>query len=194
MYFLEGARPPGHDTVARFRSLHFVPVARNILAQMTNILADNAEVSFRNIFIEGTKLEAVANKHTFVWKKDVTKNQQKLMEKIPALFQETEKLLGIKIVYGNLIKQHHLKKICEKFEKNQAEEGILFVHGIDKRKSEIFNRSFSNYMHDFNSANCFLSRFKTIKSQHWLDFLFNKQVILLNDIVQILYFPECYFI
>ncbi len=85
MYLLEGTHAPDHATIARFRSLHFAPVAKNILAQMTHFLADNAEVSFENIFIDGTKLEAASNKYTFVWKKAVTKNQQKLMDKIPAL-------------------------------------------------------------------------------------------------------------
>lgn len=135
MYLLEGAHPPDHATIARFRSLHFAPVAKNILAQMTHILADNAEVSFKNIFIDGTKLEAAANKYTFVWKKSVTKNQQKLMDKIPALFQEIEELFGIKFIYANLIKQHHLKKLWKKLKKLQTEEGITFVHGIGKRKS-----------------------------------------------------------
>jgi transposase len=135
MYLLEGAHPPDHATIARFRSLHFAPVAKNILAQMTHILADNAEISFKNIFIDGTKLEAAANKYTFVWKKAVTKNQQKLMDKIPTLFQEVEELFGIKLVYGNLIKQHHLKKLWKKLKKLQTEEGITFVHGIGKRKS-----------------------------------------------------------
>lgn len=135
MYLLEGTHAPDHATIARFRSLHFAPVAKNILAQMTHILADNAEVSFENIFIDGTKLEAAANKYTFVWKKAITKNQQKLMDKIPMFFQEIENLFGIKIIYGNLIKQHHLKKLWKKMKKVQADEGILFVHGIGKRKS-----------------------------------------------------------
>lgn len=57
------------------------------------------------------------------------------MDKIPALFQEAEEIFGIKVVYGNLIKQHHLKKLWKKMKKLQAEKGILFVHGIGKRKS-----------------------------------------------------------
>lgn len=134
MYLLEGAHAPDHATIARFRRLHFAPFAKNILAQLTHILAANSEISFRNIFIDGTKLEAAANKYTFVWKKSVTKNQQKLMDKIPALFQEVEEFFGIKVVYGNLIRQYHLKKLWKKMKKLQAEEGILFVHGIGKKK------------------------------------------------------------
>ena len=95
---------------------------------MTRILVDNAEVSFENIFIDGTKLEATANKYTFVWKKAVTKNQQKLVDKIPALFQEVEELFDIKIVYANLIKQHHLKKLWKKLKKfKQKKAYFLFM-------------------------------------------------------------------
>lgn len=137
MYLLEGAQPPDHATIARFRSLHFAPVAEDILAQMTHILADNAELSLQNIFIDGTKIESVANKYTFVWKKAVTKNQKKLMDKIPELFQEVEALFDIKIVYENRIKLYHLKKLRKKLKKIQKEENITFVHGIGKRKSSL---------------------------------------------------------
>ena len=39
------------------------------------------EVSGETVFIDGTKIEASANKYTFVWKKAVTKNQGKLLDK-----------------------------------------------------------------------------------------------------------------
>ena len=134
MYLLEDSPAPDHATIARFRSLHFAPFAKHILAQLTQLLADIGEISFKNIFIDGTKLEAVANKYTFVWKKAVTKNMKKLMDKIPTLFLKAEELFGIKIVYGNLIRQYHLKKLRKKLKKLQQDENIIFVHGIGKRK------------------------------------------------------------
>ena len=44
---------------------------------MIEILHDVGE----NIFIDGTKIESCANQYTFVWKKAVTKNLAKLLEK-----------------------------------------------------------------------------------------------------------------
>ncbi len=85
------------------------------------------------------------------------------MDKIPALFHEVEQLFDIKIVYGNLIKQHHLKKL----KKLQAEEGITFVQGIGKRKSllqkkveqldEYINRlkKYNQYLHIAGERNSF---------------------------------------
>lgn len=135
MYLLEGTHAPDHATIARFRSLHFAPFANDILAQMTHILADSNEISLKNIFVDGSKFEAAANKYTFVWKKAVTKNLKKLMDKIFLLFQEVEACFDIKIVYDNVIKQYHLKKLRKKLKRLQREEGIVFVHGIGKRKS-----------------------------------------------------------
>ena len=78
MFLLEGHSAPDHATLARFRSIHFAPCSKRILAEVSNILFDLGEISGETIFIDGTKIEANANKYTFVWKKAVTKNQAKL--------------------------------------------------------------------------------------------------------------------
>ena len=135
MYLLEGAPAPDYSTIARFRSLHFAPVAEKILKQMTNLLADNGELSLENLFIDGTKIEAATNKYTFVWKKTVTKNEKKLMDKIPAFILQAEKDFGIKILYKSKIKIYHLKKLRKKLKKIQKEDGIVLVHGCGKRKT-----------------------------------------------------------
>ena len=135
MYLLEGAAAPDHSTIARFRSVHFAQVSEKIVAEMTNFLAENGELSLENLFIDGTKLEAVANKYTFVWKKSVMKNQKKLMDKIPEFILKAEEDFDIRILYKNEVKIYHLKKLYKKLKKIQKEENIVFVHGIGKRKS-----------------------------------------------------------
>lgn len=72
MFLLEGSPTPDHATFARFRSIHFAPCSKRILAEMSNALFDMGEISGETIFIDGTKIEASANKYTFVWKKAVT--------------------------------------------------------------------------------------------------------------------------
>ena len=57
--------------------LHFAPCANEIIAEITNFLFEIGEISGETIFIDGTKIEANANKYTFVWKKAVTKNMSK---------------------------------------------------------------------------------------------------------------------
>ena len=100
MFLLEGHPAPDHATLARFRSIHFAPCSKRILAEVSNILFDLGEISGETIFIDGTKIEANANKYTFVWKKAVTKNQAKLLIKLADFVAECEQLYDIKIVYG----------------------------------------------------------------------------------------------
>ena len=95
MFLLEGASPPDHSTFARFRSLHFAPCAKRLLSEVTKFLYKIGEISGNSIFIDGTKIEACANKYTFVWKKAVTKNLSKLLIKIADLVKECEELYGI---------------------------------------------------------------------------------------------------
>ena len=137
MYLLEGKPAPDHATIARFISLHFSQCSKSTLAEVTDILFQLGEISGKSIFIDGTKIESVANKYTFVWKKAVTKNQTKLFEKISDLVHECETLYGIKIVHHNKISLHTLKRMRKKLYKIKNEEQIVFVHGIGKRKTPV---------------------------------------------------------
>jgi len=135
MFLLEGSTAPDHATIARFRSIHFAQCAESMLAQMTNFLYDIGEVSGEAIFIDGTKIEACANKYTFVWKKAVTKNMEKLLIKIADLVKECEELYDIKVVYRNTVQMKHVKKLRKKLYALKKSEEIEFVHGCGKRKS-----------------------------------------------------------
>ena len=137
MFLLEGHSAPDHATLARFRSIHFAPCSKRILAEVSNLLFDLGEISGETIFIDGTKIEANANKYTFVWKKAVTKNQAKLLIKLADFVAECEQLYDIKIVYGDTVKIKHLKKLRKKLYALKEKECITFVHGIGKRKTPL---------------------------------------------------------
>ena len=137
MFLLEGAPVPDHATFARFRSIHFAPCSKRILAEMSNALFDLGEISGETIFIDGTKIEAAANKYTFVWKKAVTKNQTKLLIKLADFVAECEQLYDLKIVYGDTVKMKHVKKLRKKLYAIKQAENVVFVHGIGKRKTPL---------------------------------------------------------
>ena len=110
MFLLEGHSAPDHATLARFRSIHFAPCSKRILAEVSNI-------------------EANANKYTFVWKKAVTKNQAKLLIKLADFVAECEQLYDIKIVYGNVVKIKHLKRLRKKlYALKNAEHNLKFKY------------------------------------------------------------------
>jgi transposase len=135
MYLLEGAPAPDHSTLARFISLHLSQCSKSVMSQVGTILLDLGEISGENIFIDGTKIESVANKYTFVWKKAVTKNMAKLAEKICMFCAECEELYDFKVVYKDQISLRALKRLRKKLYKIKKDEAIEFVHGIGKRKT-----------------------------------------------------------
>ena len=137
MYLLEGSTAPDHATFARFRTLHFAPCAAAIMAEMTNFLHEIGEISGEAIFIDGTKIEACANKYTFVWKKAVSKNLGKLLDKLACFVAECEESYGLRIIYHNQVKMKHVKKLRKKLYALKESEGIVFVHGTGKRKSPL---------------------------------------------------------
>ena len=110
MYLLEGRSAPDHATIARCGN---------------------------EIFIDGAKIEANANKYTFVWKKSVTKNQARLLEKIALLVQECVKTYDLKEIWHGEVKEKHLGKILKKLYRIKDEEGIEFVHGAGHRKTQL---------------------------------------------------------
>ena len=137
MYLLEGRSAPDHATIARFRSIHFAEVAEKYLAMIVSYLMGLGEISGKEIFIDGTKIEANANKYTFVWKKSVTKNQAKLLDKMALLVQECVETYGLRKIWHGQVKEKHLEKVIRQLYRIKEEEGIEFVHGSGKRKTQL---------------------------------------------------------
>ena len=137
MYLLEGKPAPDHATFARFISLHFAQCSKKTLAEVSKLLYSLGEISGKSIFIDGTKIESVANKYTFVWKKAVTKNQAKLFDKILVLVEECENLYDFRIAYNGKVSLHTLKRLRKKLCRIRQEEGIAFAHGTGRRKTRL---------------------------------------------------------
>ena len=137
MYLLEGKPAPDHATFARFISLHFAQCSKKTLAEVSKLLYSLGEISGKSIFIDGTKIESVANKYTFVWKKAITKNQAKLFDKILVLVEECENLYGFRIAYNGKVSLHTLKRLRKKLCRIRQEKWIVFVHGTGRRKTHL---------------------------------------------------------
>ena len=82
MWLLGGQKAPDHSTIARFRSGILMEACEDLFYQLIKKLREKGEVSGETVFIDGTKIEASANKYTFVWKKSVGKWEEKMYAKI----------------------------------------------------------------------------------------------------------------
>ena len=73
--WLSGMKMVDHNTIARFRSQRLQDAFKDIFRQVVLLLADEGLVSLKEMYTDGTKIEAQAGKYTFVWKK-IYRNQQ----------------------------------------------------------------------------------------------------------------------
>ena len=69
---------PDFNTINLFRKNRLADVMDDIFTQVVQMLVDAKFVSLEVQYIDGTKIEANANKYTFVWKKATKTNQDKL--------------------------------------------------------------------------------------------------------------------
>ncbi len=74
MWLLNGEPAPSDSTITRFQRGHLAEAIEGLFYQFVNKLHEIGEIKFKNLFVDGTKTEAYANKYTFVWKSVVEKN------------------------------------------------------------------------------------------------------------------------
>ena len=124
IWLLQGEKVPDYSSFARFRSGKAKEAVEDLFYQFVRKLAELEETEYEEVFIDGTKIESMANRYTFVWKSGVEKNLAKLKEKAKTVFNE----YGGK---GSLTRKK-LRELADK----QVPEGAEFVQGKGKRKSE----------------------------------------------------------
>ena len=89
MMWLAQGYEPSYRTINRFR-VHpdMKDLIRECFVQFRVQLIEEKLIDQEAIFIDGTKIEANANKFTFVWKKSVEKHHNNLVEKSNQLYNE----------------------------------------------------------------------------------------------------------
>lgn len=92
-WLLQGYKIVDHSNIALFIKDYLNDCLEDLFYQLVHILRDIHEINFENLFVDSTKIEANANKYTFVWKKVVHKNEAKMHLKIAKLFKQTEDFL-----------------------------------------------------------------------------------------------------
>lgn len=82
MWILQNEPVPDHSTIARFQNERLTGVMEDLFYQLTEKLYQMGELTYKNMFVDGTKIEANANRYTFVWSKAVAKQLEKLEVRI----------------------------------------------------------------------------------------------------------------
>jgi transposase len=92
LMWLSGMQRPDHHTLNRFRSEPLRYTLKTIFVQVVNLLADQGLVSLKEVFVDGTKLEANANKYTFVWGNAIKTNKIKMKQQLDELWRYAKRV------------------------------------------------------------------------------------------------------
>jgi transposase len=90
--WLSGGNRPDFRTINRFRGERLAETIQEIFAKLVLYLASRGYIELSHYFTDGTKIEANANKYSYVWKKSTSRYQQGVIEKVKELFKEIDQL------------------------------------------------------------------------------------------------------
>ena len=132
MYILHGKPAPDHNRFWSFIKHRLQgEVAEHLFYQLVDYLLEIGEISLANVFVDGTKIEANANRYSFVWKKSTNKYEARLDEKTEAFRKE---LIGR---YFNLPNESTSEQCMQYLEATANAQNLTFVHGRGKRKTQL---------------------------------------------------------
>lgn len=137
MYLLEGQAPPSVSTLCRFRRNVLPLYGEDLLVQLVHELERQDVLSLDSVFIDGTKIEANANRYTFVWRKSTQRNWKKLQEKMRRELPDILRENRIRYTLPKEISVRTLHNIRKKLDSRKEEQHLEFVHGSGKRKSPL---------------------------------------------------------
>lgn len=90
--WLSGNQRPNFRTINNFRSGRLKKTIDKIFVSMLHYLKENNYIKLENYFVDGTKINANANKYTYVWKANSLRYKESVIKKINELLDEIDRL------------------------------------------------------------------------------------------------------
>jgi transposase len=90
--WLSAMSTPDHNTINRFRGERLKEVLRTLFTQVVELLAAEGLLSIKELYTDGTRIEANANRYTFVWGNAIKSNKEKIKKQLEELWQYAQKV------------------------------------------------------------------------------------------------------
>lgn len=90
--WLAGMSKPDHNTINRFRSDRLRDVLKTVFSQVVMLLTESGHVDLKEVYTDGTKIEANANKYTFVWGNTIKTNKARIARQLEELWAYTQQV------------------------------------------------------------------------------------------------------
>ena len=95
--WLSGMNQPDHNTINRFRSERLKEVLRQVFTQVVLLLAAEGLLNIKELYTDGTKLEANANRYTFVWGKAIKTSKERIQKQLEELWQYAQNIAAAEL-------------------------------------------------------------------------------------------------
>ncbi|MEI8096431.1 MAG: IS1182 family transposase [Spirochaetales bacterium] len=92
MRWLAGAQTPDFRTLNTFRSSKLAPVIEEVFVSSVRLLEAKGYVTLKTYFVDGTKIEANANKYSFVWGNAVDTFDNKMDQQLRAYVKAAQEI------------------------------------------------------------------------------------------------------
>ena len=139
MYLLDEMKVPTFATFGNFIRNELTTNIEDIFNDINSYIFDKEKVDLNHTYIDGTKIEANANKYTWVWKKSCTRNRLKVFSYVSELIDEMNSQVlnnyGLKIETRDEYAIEYLEEILDKYAKLTSLDPDTFVHGKGRRKT-----------------------------------------------------------
>lgn len=95
--WLSGMNTPDHNTINRFRSERLKEVLRQVFTQVVILLAEQGLLNIKELYTDGTKIEADANRYTFVWGNAIKTSKERIKKQLAELWQYAQKIAAAEL-------------------------------------------------------------------------------------------------
>ena len=93
--WLSGMSQPDHNTINRFRSERLKTSLETIFSHVVSLMVDQGIVNLKQAFVDGTKLEANANRYTFVWGRSIATSKDRIATQLKELWKYTQQVAQV---------------------------------------------------------------------------------------------------
>lgn len=95
--WLSGMNTPDHNTINRFRSERLKDVLRQVFTQVVLLLSQEGLLNIKELYTDGTKIEANANRYTFVWGNAIKTNKEKIKAQLEELWRYAQSVAAAEL-------------------------------------------------------------------------------------------------
>ena len=189
--YLMNWKTPSYRTFGYFINEVLAGQIEEIFKEISQTVFRTEKVDLSHLYIDGTKLEANANKYSWVWKKATEKSRYRLFTKITALLNEINEELswsGLRVETNEEYVPEYLEEVLSAYAKVYQLDESGFVHGKGRHKTaqqrqyeqlQVYCRKLNEYREKLTI--CGEGRNSYAKTDHSATFMHIKKDYMGND-------------